>query len=287
MTNTINELYKHAPSHLHGQLELLEEVRRVLLEHPIYTAIKTEAQLRLFMERHVFAVWDFMSLVKKLQRRYTCCEVPWHSPCNPAAARLINQIVLDEESDLDKDGNPCSHLDLYLLAMKEVECNTMPFVNFVWALRNGDSLVDGLQKAAAPKYVVKFVKNTISIATIHPDESLVATFFFGREDPIPQMFHRIGFSEAMHSMAHENFTHYLNRHIHADAEEHGPAALSLLLSVLGTCATSWEVALQSAVRSIAARISFWDGILGEIAMTNESSTWDTPEISYAENKFSA
>lgn len=269
MSEIIKEIRERAPAHLHGQLQLLEEERRKLLNHPIYCAIDTEIKLRVFMERHVFAVWDFMSLLKKLQRRYTCCDVPWHSPHHPEAARLINQIVLDEESDLDKDGNPCSHLDLYLLAMKEIGCDTMPFVEFVWALRSGDSLSDGLSKAAVPDYLAKFVKNTISIATVHPDESLVATFLFGREDPIPEMFLRIRTSEAMHSIAHENFTHYLNRHIHADAEEHGPAAVRLLLAVLGTCPTAWDVALQAAIRSIAARIALWDGIYVEIAASDD------------------
>ena len=283
MAKILKEVCAHAPTHLHGQLQLLEEERRMLLNHPLYYAIDTDTKLRLFMERHVFAVWDFMSLLKKLQRRFTCCDVPWHSPHHPEAARLINQIVLDEESDLDKDGNPCSHLDLYLLAMKELGCNTMPFVEFVWALRSGDSLSDGLCKAAAPDYLTNFVKNTISIATVHPDESLVSTFLFGREDPIPEMFLRIRSSEALHYLAHENFSHYLNRHIHADAEEHGPAAAKLLLAVVGTCPIAWDVALQAAFRSIAARIALWDGILREVQSLNQMTSAACQETIIAEH----
>jgi hypothetical protein len=70
-----------------------------IVAHPVFRRLTSVTALRIFMEHHVYAVWDFMSLLKALQRAVTCIELPW-VPCgDPAARRFINEIVLDEESD--------------------------------------------------------------------------------------------------------------------------------------------------------------------------------------------
>src|ERR1700730_1817165 len=123
-------------------------LRQRMIEHPVFTAIRDIQSLRIFMEAHVFAVWDFMSLVKRLQRDLTCIEVPWLPPRDRRAAQLINQIVLGEETDIGPSGEPVSHLELYLGAMREVGANTAGFELFQTALARGTTLSGAFEHAA-------------------------------------------------------------------------------------------------------------------------------------------
>jgi hypothetical protein len=106
----------------------LDNLREALLTHPIYTDVVSVADLRRFMEDHVFAVWDFMSLLKRLQQEMTCTRVPWFPAENARAARLVNDIVIGEETDFDPDGTYASHL--YLRAMGDVGASTRQFDMF-------------------------------------------------------------------------------------------------------------------------------------------------------------
>ena len=74
-----------------------------LISHSLYAELRDEESLRIFMRSHVFCVWDFQSLLKALQRLVTCVEVPWLPTADPEARRLVNEIVLDEESDEGQD----------------------------------------------------------------------------------------------------------------------------------------------------------------------------------------
>ena len=115
-------------------LQLEEEIkplREKLKTHPIYTALKTIDDLKVFMEHHVYAVWDFMSVLKVLQKRLTCMNIPWVPQGSADIRYLINQIVLDEESDVGVDGNRISHFELYIQAMEQVGSDTRPILSLI------------------------------------------------------------------------------------------------------------------------------------------------------------
>ena len=108
-----------------------------LLHHPLYQKLTSTEAIQTFMEYHAFAVWDFMSLVKALQRKLTCTELPWVPVGSPATRRLINEIVWGEESDVDQFNQPTSHFELYIKAMEEVGANTAPIKKLVAEIQNG------------------------------------------------------------------------------------------------------------------------------------------------------
>src|SRR5580692_5286740 len=99
-------------------------LRDRLLAHRLYAEIDSPETVRVFMEHHVFAVWDFMSLVKDVQRRLTCVDVPWTPRGDRSSRRFINEIVRSEESDEDGRGGFTSLFELYLDAMRQAGAGT-------------------------------------------------------------------------------------------------------------------------------------------------------------------
>jgi Protein of unknown function (DUF3050) len=239
----------------------IEFVRKRMVQHPVFAAIRDIQSLRVFMEAHVFAVWDFMSLVKRLQRDLTCIDIPWQPPRDRQAAQLINQIVLGEETDIGPSGEPVSHLELYLGAMREVGANTAGFELFQTALAKGATLEEAFDHAAVAPFICEFTGYTLQIASRAPLLAVMASFFYGREDIIPRMFSNL--LEKWHISADQApmFVYYLKRHIEVDGDEHGPAARTILAAATADDGLRQLEVLSAARQSIEARIRLWDGLL--------------------------
>jgi len=224
--------------------------------------------LRVFMAHHVFAVWDFMSLLKALQRDLTCTTLPWVPTGNPATRRLINEIVLEEETDLDPEGQATSHFELYLRAMREAGADTAPAERLLAALADGASVPAALAAAQAPPAVQEFVKHTFAVISAGQPHATAAAFTFGREDVIPDMFrHLVADLGQRFPGQLDTFIYYLNRHIQLDEETHTPLAQQMVRDLCGTDAQRWQQAAEVAQQGMAARVAFWDGI--QAALTKE------------------
>src|SRR3984885_11833978 len=172
-------------------IDHLARLRDALLDHPLYADVVSLDDLRRFMEDHVFAVWDFMSLLKRLQQDMTCTRVPWLPADNPKAPRLINDIVIGEETDVDPDGLYVSHLELYLRAMEDIGASTVQFDTFCSMARAGTSIEAAMVQTEVPPHVQAFVAHTMMLAQSGSTEEVLAAFFYGREDIIPEMFSRL------------------------------------------------------------------------------------------------
>lgn len=102
----------------------IEHLRQQIINHKVYSVVNEIEDLKIFMQYHVFAVWDFMSLLKSLQNNLTCTEVPWFPKGSAETRFLINEIVVGEESDIDLNGVRKSHFELYKDAMLQCGADT-------------------------------------------------------------------------------------------------------------------------------------------------------------------
>jgi len=243
--------------------ELLSRRDR-LMNHPLYEAVNSVDALRRFMREHVFAVWDFMSLLKRLQQVVSCCSVPWFPSTEPALARFINEIVLGEESDEDGAGGYCSHFELYLMAMDEIGADTKPIRQFLEQLQRGTSIDVALAQTPILPSTRQFVCHTIQLASSGQPHEVAAAFFHGREDVIPEMFARLVESSSLVGVPIDRMVHYLKRHIEVDANDHGPLARKLVDRLCDGRVDRNDEANTAAIDAIDQRIALWDGLLVEI-----------------------
>jgi hypothetical protein len=231
--------------------------------HPVFDALESVEDLRIFMECHVFAVWDFMSLLKRLQCELTTMSLPWTPPPSVIAARHINEIVLGEETDEAPGGKHMSHYELYAGAMREVGANPAAIERLMDLLRGGDCIEVALAKVDADPAVARFVTSTINTAINGSLPQVLGSFFYGRENVIPHMFRRLLERWKIDGGTAPVFVFYLERHIELDSERHGPLAEGII-NELARDEASQLVLLTSALAAVRERHLLWDGVLARL-----------------------
>lgn len=243
----------------------IDQTRSQLLQHPLYTQIHSAEDMRIFMEHHVFAVWDFMCLLKTLQAGLTCTTAPW-VPVGKASTRfLINEIVTGEESDLDDEGNRLSHFELYLKAMEKAGCDLNPIQRFMELIQQGVSVENALIESNAPEASAAFVRSTFEAIQSKKLHVVSAVFTFGREDLIPEMFHAIVDQLRANSPREwSTFLYYLDRHIEVDGGHHGYLALQMNEELIGGDEQKRIETEEFTLKALLARIALWDGVLKAI-----------------------
>lgn len=234
----------------------LTKYREEIVNHALYKKLNSIEDIAVMMEYHVYAVWDFMSLLKALQSLLTCTTSPWKPVGDGKIRQLVNSIVLEEESDVDKENNPLSHYEMYIDAMKQCGANTSAIESFVAnvSATNIPSVNDGVDA---------FLKTTFDVIDSNETHKIASAFTFGREDLIPDMFTAI-VDEYNTENNLDKFVYYLERHIELDGGEHGPLALELISNLCGDDDNKWKEVEETAIACLVARKKLWDSILANL-----------------------
>jgi hypothetical protein len=251
--------------HLEKLSNQIEPLRLQLTTHPLYTSVNTLGDLRIFMESHVWAVWDFMSLLKELQRNLTCVDVPWRPVGNPETRYLINEIVAGEESDVDPEGRRMSHFELYRQAMQKAGARTAQIDALIDQLVQGHSVQDALTDSDLPDGSRQFVYFTFDLIEKGQLHDVAAVFTFGREDLIPDMF--IALVRQLRDQSPEQLrllTYYLERHIEVDGDHHSHLAKAMTAELCGQDTQKWQSATAAVEAALQARIALWDSVYAQI-----------------------
>ena len=251
----------------------LKSLRNQINTHVMYGQLSTIEDVKLFMQNHVFAVWDFMSLLKALQSSLTNTTVPWTPRRNGAAARFINEIVMDEESDIDENGEVKSHFEMYIDSMDQIHADTAPIKEFTNAIQKGVSINTAAAMIEMHSTIKAFLDFTFGIIAEGKPHCIAAAFTFGREDVIPDMFLEI-IQQSKTSPEDERYSkllYYLNRHIELDGDEHGPISLKMVENLCGDDDTKWTETLKTAKSALQHRIDLWSLISNAISNSKKTS----------------
>ena len=242
--------------------EFIESLRAKLEAHPIYAAVATLDDLRVFMQHHVYSVWDFMSLIKYLQNEIAPARWPWTPGGDASVARFINELVLEEETDIALPGREghTSHFLLYLDAMREIGAEADTPARFVQQVAE-QGIATALDSGLPPAPSAAFTRTTFDFLVSGKPHRVAAALALGREHVIPSMFRAFLSRMAVTQAQAPSFHYYLNRHVHLDEDFQAPLSLRLLAALCGGDAGKWREAEAAAETAVNARMLFWDGVL--------------------------
>lgn len=251
--------------------EQIKSYKQHLLHHSLYEKVTTLEELHVFLENHVYAVWDFMSLLKALQAKLTCTTTPWLPVGNPAVRYLINEIVVAEETDLALDGSRQSHYEMYVDAMKACGASIQEVALFLEHVQTTKNIFVSIKQSNLHTNVKAFLDFTFRVIEEGKAHKIAAAFTFGREDLIPNMFTEIlrNFQQNFPEIDLSKLIYYFERHIELDADEHGPMAMQMIAELCGDSEQKWKEVELVSIEALEKRIGLWNAIEEQIVLKKE------------------
>ena len=249
----------------------IQNQKEQLLNHSLYNKVKTIDDLHCFLENHIYAVWDFMSLLKALQNKLTCTTTPWLPIGNPEIRYLINEIIVAEETDLTLDGTRQSHFEMYLDAMTQCGASTTQINAFLKNVEETKNIFVSIKQSDLHPNVKAFLDFTFRVIEQGKPHEIAAAFTFGREDLIPNMFTEIlkNFQQNFPETNLSKLIYYFERHIELDADEHGPMAMQMIAELCGDSELKWKEVEDVSVLALEKRIGLWNAIEEQVEHKHE------------------
>ena len=245
--------------------------RDKLLNHRLYSNIEKIEDLQIFTENHIYAVWDFMSLLKALQIKLTCTKTPWVPNNNSQTAYLINEIVLAEETDVNQLGERKSHYELYIDAMIDIGAKIEFPTKNINEIASSKNVFASINNLELHKNIKEFLRFTFSVIEEGKPHKIAAIFTFGRENLIPNMFNEIlrEFEKNIKDKDISKLIYYFERHIELDEDEHGPMALEMVSMLAENDQKKWDEIEKISIEALEKRILLWDAINDQL----EKKSW--------------
>jgi len=194
--------------------------------------------------------------------------VPWIPKGNPLTRRLINEIVLAEETDQDENGNAKSHFELYIEAMNDCKADISKITYLIQLLKEWKSVRTALSQIDIATSIKEFVSFSFDVIETKKAHKIAVVFTFGREDLIPDMFTSI-LRDMKAKSSHDaesikKLVYYFDRHIELDGDHHSHMSIQMIKELCGDDETKWNDAIAISKIALQKRIDLWDGILNEI-----------------------
>ncbi len=241
-------------------LTAIQPLAAAVNQHPVFTEINSISRLCRFAEIHVYAVWDFMCLLKALQRRLSSPELLWTPPLNHLGCHLVNALLAEEESDVFNEKQYLSHFELYLRAMQECGADIGSISTFITHIRQQRSLHIAFSSSDVPLPAQHFVADTFAIIAKN-SHHMAASLAFAREHITSGMFSNLLNhlnTTDQHSL--NSFIQYFQRHIELDGGKHGHQSQLLVADLCGDDENKWREAAETAIFSLQSRLRLLDEI---------------------------
>ena len=248
--------------------ENLSDLRNILKSHDLYKSLHSLEDVKIFMKNHIFAVWDFMSLLKSIQNQLTCTSVPWIPTRNPVLTQFINEIVLGEESDFNEVNEPKSHFEMYLEAMDQINAEKTEIKFLINNIKSGKNIEHSIESLNIHDAVKNFVQYSFEIIRTKQIHKIASAFTFGREDIIPDMFIAIINEVDPDNTKYPKLKYYFDRHIEIDGDLHGPLSHKMLIELCGDDQKKWDEVYIVGKTSLENRVRLWDAVLDQIVKKN-------------------